>query len=418
MQPVLAILPFLVAAAAAIDPSAPGSHTPAPKAGDPDLASSTSQFALDLYGALRDRDGNVFCSPLSITTALAMTSAGARGETAEQMNRTLHLDRLGPSGPADLGRWVDALRGSIKGGVEGEKLEPAAPAAGLWMANAVWIDAREKLLPDFVTLVDQSFRAEARAVDFARSADAARRTINRWVEDQTRDKIKDLLNPSLITPDTVVVLTSAIYFKGYWVHPFSVQATRDDDFHPAKGDAVRVKMMNQTATLPYFDGESFQLLEFPYRDGPLAMDVLLPRRPDGLEALEASLSVETLDSWLAGLRPSRVKASLPRFTSTVETELKDVLTRLGMPLAFQGGADFSGITGSPDFAISAVVHKAFVEVEEKGTEAAAATAVIGVRKSAMIPNKEIVFRADHPFIYLIRDTKTGAILFMGRLSRP
>ncbi len=411
MQPVFAILPFLVAAAAAIDPAATDSS-------DPKLASSTSQFALDLYGALRDRDGNVFCSPLSITTALAMTAAGARGETAEQMNRTLHLDRLGPSGLADLGRWIDSLRGTIKARADAEEPKPNEPAAGLWMANAVWIDAREKLQPDFVALVDQSFRAEARAVDFAHSADAARRTINRWVEDQTRDKIKDLLKPSLITSDTVVVLTSAIYFKGYWTHPFSVEATRDDDFHPAKGDVVRVKMMNQTASLPYFEGDSFQALELPYKDGSLAMVVLLPRRADGLGALEASLSVEKLDSWLAGLKPGRVKASLPRFTSTVETELNDVLKKLGMPLAFQGGADFSGITGSPDFAISAVVHKAFVEVEEKGTEAAAATAVVGVRSSVMIPSKEIVFRADHPFLYLIRDVKTGAILFMGRLSRP
>jgi serpin B len=268
-----------------------------------------------------------------------------------------------------------------------------------------------------VTLVDQSFRAEARAVDFAHAADSARRTINRWVEDQTRDKIKDLLKPSLITPDTVVVLTSAIYFKGYWAQPFSAQATRDDDFRPAKGDPVRVKMMNQTARLPYFEAEAFQALELPYKDGSLAMVVLLPKQAEGLEAIEASLSVEKLDLWLAGLRPSRVKVSLPRFTSTVEAELKDVLTKLGMPLAFQGAADFSGITGARDFAISAVVHKAFVEVEEKGTEAAAATAVVGVRSSA-IAAKEIVFRADHPFLYLIRDTKSGSILFMGRLSRP
>ena len=339
MQPVFAILPLFFVTAAMMDHSKPDSSTPPPETSDPKLASSTSQFALDLYGALRGRDGNVFCSPLSITTALAMTSAGARGETAEQMTRTLHLDRLGTSTLADLGRWIDALRGSIKAGAGRQQPgvnEPTSPVAGLWMANAVWIDEREKLLPDFVTLVDQSFGAEARTVDFAHAADASRRTINRWVEDQTRDKIKDLLKPSLITPNTVVVLTSAIYFKGYWAHPFSAQATLDDDFHPAKGDAVRVKMMNQTAQLPYFEGESFQALELPYKDGSLAMVVLLPKKVEGLEALEASLSVEKLDSWIAGLKPNRVKASLPRFTSTVETELKDVLTKLGMPLAFQG----------------------------------------------------------------------------------
>ncbi|MDR3622126.1 MAG: serpin family protein [Paludisphaera borealis] len=418
MQPLLVMLPFLLAAAAALETPMPDSDAPAREASDPKLASATSRFALDLYGELRRREGNVFCSPLSITTALAMTSAGARGETAEQMNRTLHLDRLGPQAHADLGLWIDSLRASIKDAQQqpGEK-DQALQEAGLWMANAVWIDEREKLVPDFVALLDRSFRSKARAVDFAHAAAAARETINRWVEDQTRDKIKDLLKPSVVTSDTVVVLTSAIYFKGYWVHPFSAQATRDDDFRPAKGDPVRVKMMNQTTRLPYFEGEAFQALELPYKDGSLAMVVLLPKQADGLEALEASLSVENLDSWVAGLKPSRVIVSLPRFTSTVEAELKDVLTKLGMPLAFQGDADFSGITGSRDFAISAVVHKAFVEVEEKGTEAAAATAVVGVRSSAFAA-KEIVFRADHPFLYLIRDTKTGAILFMGRLSRP
>ena len=156
--------------------------------------------------------------------------------------------------------------------------EPDSPAAGLWMANAVWIDEREKLVPDFVTLVDQSFRAEARAVDFATRPTAARETINRWVEDQTRDKIKDLLKPSLITPDTVVVLTSAIYFKGYWTHPFSAQATRDDDFHPAKGDAVRVKMMNQTARLPYFEGDSFQGSNCPTRTARWRWSCFCPGR--------------------------------------------------------------------------------------------------------------------------------------------
>jgi serpin B len=380
------------------------------------LKSATSQFALDLYGALRSREGNVFYSPLNIATALAMTSAGARGETARQMERTLHLDRLDPEARAELGRWIGSLRASIKAGAGAD--EPGAQPGGLWMANAVWIDQRERLLPDFVTLLERSYQSEARAVDFAHAADASRRLINGWVEKQTRDKIKDLLKPSLITTDTVAVLTSAIYFKGYWTHPFSAETTRDDDFHPAKGDAVRVKMMNQTARLSYVEGESFQALEMPYKEGSLAMVVLLPKTRDGLDALEASLTVEKLDSWTAGLKPNRVKVSLPRFTSTVEAELTDVLSQLGMPIAFQGDADFSGMTGSRDIVLSAVVHKAFIEVEEKGTEAAAATGVVASRTSAIVPQREIDFRADHPFLYLIRDTKSGAILFIGRLSRP
>lgn len=420
MQPLLAFLPcYLAAALAAVEAPMPA-NAPPPDASGSKSASATSQFALDLYGVLRKGGGNVFCSPLSITTALAMTSAGARGETAEQMQRTLHIDRLGPEAHADLGRWIDSLRESIQAG-EGREQEPAngpkAQAAGLWMANAIWIDQRERLIPDFTALVQQSYHARAQAVDFLGAADQSRRLINAWVEEQTRDKIKDLLKPSLITPDTVVVLTSAIYFKGYWAQPFSIAATRDDEFHPDGGNAVHVKMMNQTGRFPYLEGESFQALELPYKDGSLAMLVVLPKGREGLKSLESSLSVEKLDSWTAGLKPNRVSVSLPRFTSTIETELNDALSELGMPIAFRGEADFSGITGTRDFSISAVIHKAFVEVEEKGTEAAAATAVIGVRTAA-VAAKPISFRADHPFLYLIRDTKTGAILFMGRLSRP
>jgi len=420
MKPILAMLPLLLAASAAAEAPMPDSPAPADARTTAGLSSATSQFALDLYGTMRRREGNVFSSPLSIAAALAMTSAGAKGETARQMNRTLHLDQLGPDAQAELGRWVDALRASIKD----PKAQPPGEAdqgrkeAGLWMANAIWVDEREKLLPDFVTLLDRSYHARAQAVDFAHSPDAARETINRWVEDQTRDRIKDLLKPMHVTRDAVVVLTSAIYFKGYWSHPFSTQATRDDDFHAARGEIVRVKMMNQAGRFPYFENESLQALELPYKDGSLAMVVILPRKPDGLDAVEASLSVESLHSWVAGLKPNRVQVGLPRFTSTVETELKEPLSELGMPIAFQGDADFSGITGSRDFVISAVVHKAFVEVEEKGTEAAAATAVVGIRAAAIMPAKEIVFRADHPFLYLIRDAKSGAILFMGRLSRP
>jgi serpin B len=177
-------------------------------------------------------------------------------------------------------------------------------------------------------------------------------------------------------------------------------------------------MMNQTARLSYVEGESFQALEMPYREGSLAMVVLLPKTRDGLDALEASLTVEKLDSWTAGLKPNRVKVSLPRFTSTVEAELTDVLSQLGMPIEYRADEEVGGMTGSRDIVISGGDHKAFIEVEEKGTEAAAATGVVASRTSAIVPQREIDFRADHPFLYLIRDTKSGAILFIGRLSRP
>jgi len=403
-----------LAAMAAFSISIVESRAEAPDDDRAKAVAGTSRFTLDLYKAIRGRDGNLFCSPLNIAAALEMAAAGARGETADQINRTLGLDPLGERAPEALGSLLASLHSGAKPpDANGDNQTP-----GLWTTNALWVDEREKPLPDFTATLQRAFGAEPRVVDFAHSPDAARATINRWVEDQTRDRIKNLLSPDHIRPDTAVVLTSAIYFKGYWVHPFQELATRDDQFHPTKGDAVPVKMMNQTATLPYFENDSFQAVALPYKDGLLSMLVLLPKSPDGLSDLEASLTLEKLNSAASGLRPKRVQLSLPRFTSTVEFELGDVLSGLGMPLAFQPGrADFSGITGSRDFFISAVVHKAYIKVEEEGTEAAAATGVVAVT-TAMIPDKPVVFRADRPFLHLIRDSKTGAILFIGRMSRP
>ena len=421
MQPVdwTALSLLTVIAALCVPTSEAGE---APQAGTASrIVPGMSRFSLDLYNALREGEGNIFCSPLNIATALEMTAGGARGETASQISRTLHLGQLGDQAHADLGTLLSSLQttanpdatGKESGGPHDDRQSP-----GLWTANAVWVDEQEKLVPDFVALLERSYRTKPHLVDFAHSAEAARATINRWVEEQTRDKIKDLLKPEHIRPGTVVVLTSAIYFKGYWTHPFSVQATRDDQFHTRTDNAVPIKMMNQTAQFPYLEAESFQAVALPYKDSTLSMVVLLPKTPDGLRELEASLTTERLDRITAGMKPRRVKLSLPRFTSTVEFELKDVLSKMGMPLAFEPGeADFSGINGARDIYISAVVHKAFIEVEEKGTEAAAATAVVGVR-AAMILDKELEFRADHPFLYLIRDDKSGAILFFGRLNRP
>lgn len=377
----------------------------------PGAVSGVSRFTVDLYRSLAARPGNVFCSPLNVATAVEMTAAGAKGETAEQIARTLHLDGLGDSAHDALGGLIDAVQGAIHPGDD--------RSTGLWTANAGWFDESANILPDFLARLERSYRAAPHRVDFAHSPDAARETINRWVADQTRDKIRDLLKPENVRPGTTFVLTSAIYFKGFWTFPFDAKATTNDHFQ-AEGAPVPVKLMNQTAErLPYFENDSVQAVTLPYKDGSLAMVVVLPRKEDGLAAVEASLKADDLLAWSTTMRPTKVKLSLPKFQSTAEFDLKDVLSTLGMPDAFDPAkADFSGITGKRDVSIAAVVHKAFVEVEEKGTEAAAATAVVGVRSSAMLPHKEVVFRADHPFLYLIRDTRSGAILFIGRLCQP
>ena len=381
---------------------------------DPRVVAGVAEFTIDLYRAVAASPGNVFCSPLNVAVAIDMTAAGAKGETAGEIARTLHLDGLGDSWSDGLGKLADAAGKAIQSaGGKG-----ADATAGLWTANAGWFAEGEEILPEYLTRLDRAYRAEPHRVDFVRSPDAARETINAWVADQTRDKIRDLLKPEHVRPGTVFVLTSAIYFKGYWSFPFSPSETKDDTFRADTGP-IPVKMMNQTvARLPYIEDETVQAATLPYQDGSLAMTIVLPKQADGLAAVEASLSPERLRAWTSNPRPTRVKLSLPRFKSTAEIDLKDVLTRLGMPAAFDAArADFSGINGKRDLFLSAVVHKAFVEVEEKGTEAAAATGLVGARSAAITPQGPVVFRADHPFLYLIRDVKSGAILFIGRQSR-
>jgi serpin B len=378
------------------------------------LVRGNNAFALDLYGRLAQGDGNRFLSPLSISTALAMTYAGADGETASQMAKALHFDlpaeRLHPAFhrlTAELQGRTSALPGSTE-----------VPDVQLFTGNALWIQSGETILSDFRKRIEVNYRGGIHPIDFRVAAEAARRTINVWVEEQTRDKIKDLLKPGAVNASTLLVLTNAIYFKALWASPFAAEKTHPGEFQTATGEKSRVDLMNQTDRFRYLEEGSFQALELPYKGNTLGMVILLPRTPDGLEALESSLTPEKLAGWLAKLSSHRVQVSIPKFRLTGEFDLKGSLSGLGMTDAFRPGvADFSGMTGTREIAISAVVHKAFIEVEEKGTEAAAATAVkiVGLARVADPPT---VFRADHPFLFLIRDLRNGGILFIGRLVRP
>ncbi len=368
-------------------------------------AGSNNAFALDLYGALREQEGNLFLSPFSISTALAMTSAGARGETAEQM-----ADVLCFSAEDKVHRQFGGLGHSIR----------AREDAGyrLDVANALWVQEDYDLLETFLDTVTENYGAGVRQVDYEGDAEGARKVINAWVEDQTRDKIRDLLQPGILDRLTRLVLTNAIYFKGVWQTPFDKDATNDAPFHVAPGDSIAVPMMYQEERLSYHEDEDVQLLGMPYAGGALSMVVLLPKTNDGLAALERKLGAAKVDQWVSSMHPRKVRVFLPRFKTTSQFGLGPILAGLGMPLAFDArDADFSGMTGRPDLYISAVVHKAFVDVNEEGTEAAAATAVVMRMKTAM-PAEPPTFRADHPFLFLIRDTESGAILFLGRMANP
>jgi serpin B len=361
-------------------------------------------FAFALYAQLRERDGNLFFSPESISTALAMTYAGAKGQTAEEMASTLHFslgqERLHPA--------MAALLHDLHADREAKGYQ-------LHTANALWGQKGVPFLPEFLALVKDNYGAGLNEVDFRNATEQARQTINAWVEKQTNDKIKNLIAEGVLRPDTDLVLTNAIYFKGDWASPFKKERTHDAPFQVSADEKVTVPLMEQTAKFSYLDGDTFQALELPYAGQDLSMVVLLPKKADGLAALEQQLTEARVRGWLARLRPEEVRVALPRFKVESGFDLAKTLEAMGMKQAFTPEADFSGMDGRRDLFISAVIHKAYADVNEEGTEAAAATAVLMTRAAARI---NPIFRADHPFVFLIRDTRSGSVLFLGRVVNP
>ena len=374
-----------------------------------EAVSGSNAFAVDLYAQLRSQPGNLFFSPESISTAFGMAYAGARGQTAAEMQHVFHFtlppDKLHPAMGALLNQ-MNAVHKDYE----------------LRVADALWAQQDANFLPEYLKLVQSDYGAGFRRVDFKSSPDAVRGAINAWVEKQTNDKIKDLLGPGVLNATTRLVLTNAIYFKGDWQDPFEEDTTQKEEFHVSPSQWVMAPLMHRTGGYSYYDGGTFQELELPYAGNEMSMVVLLPKETDGLPALEKSFTSSTAGDWLGKLEPAdKVILTFPRFTMTQQFELSSALSTMGMAQAFTNSADFSGMTGKPDFTISAAIHKAYIDVNEKGTEAAAATSIV-MRATAMrAPFPEpppIVFRADHPFLFLIRDTKTGAILFLGRVTDP
>jgi serpin B len=376
-----------------------------------DVSRGNNAFAADLYARLRAQEGNLFFSPYSISSALAMTYAGARGNTAAEMAGTLHFGleqaQLHP-GFRELRRSISDQR--VEGGLR------------LEVANALWGQRGFEFLPEFLEINRTNYGGGLREVDYANATEAARLTINEWVAERTQGKIRDLIAPGMLNAMTRLVLTNAIYFKADWIHQFEKHATRDDDFWIAADKTVKVPMMHQTENFGYAEVEGCQLLEMQYAGGRQSMVVLLPTMRDGrgrlgwMKQIEDGIAGGKLDSWLKEIRPTQVSVALPKFRFTSQFELADTLMAMGMKDAFSEAADFTGMTTSPGLCISKVIHKAFVDVYEEGTEAAAATAVTMEGEALMARPKD--FRADHPFIFLIRDRRSGAVLFMGRLSDP
>ncbi len=370
------------------------------------LVAGTTAFAAALYARAAREPENIFFSPASVSVALTMTYAGARGETSTEMGRALQLPAFDP---ARLHATVGALAAALG----------SAPGVELAIANALFGQAGYGFLPEFLAVLAAHYGAGLREVDFVGATERARLTINEWVEQQTKDKIVDLVPDGVLNALTRLVLVNAIYFKGRWASLFRERSTIDQPFFRADGQSSPVALMHQKGLYKLVTVDGAQMLELPYEGGAISMVAILPQRKDGLSDIEAKLT-SNLGAWLQRIgraRPETVDVYLPRFRVEATLRLDDALKALGMPLAFEKAeADFSGMIGRRDLSIAAVLHKAFVEVNEQGTVAAAATAVVLASRSA--PRPTPVFRADHPFVFLIRDTRTGCVLFLGRLLDP
>ena len=377
------------------------------------FADGNNAFSFALYAQLREQTGNLIFSPFSIRTALAITHAGARGETADEIRDALHFsaarDELGA-----LKNIVGRLRRSVQNEYE------------MAIANSLWVQRGIPVAPAFLALIAASDGDCIKDADFRHAADAARAGINAWVEERTNRRIRDLIPAGALSPDEILLIVNAVYFKATWLHPFEAELTRGERFYLNDGGEVHARLMGCEEHFSYVQMNDFQAIDLMYRHGNASMLVLLPARRDGLQHLEDTLSIGMLNDTISRMRGHIVDLTLPRFTMTSPTvPVHTSLEMLGVRRLFDSArADLSGINGKvpPDpqaLVVSEVLHKAFVDVNERGTEAAAATAV-GVTLGSP-PNAgplPVVFRADHPFVFAIRDRQSGTILFLGRMMDP
>jgi serpin B len=389
-----------------------------------------STFAARLHGELRTRTGNLFYSPASVRIALTMAWAGARAETAAEIQETLGLrpenqvherfaamlrgwQALGH--PQDI--WPPRPDESLRSSDEEQRWQRRLT---LSMVNRLWAQSGHAFRDEFLAVLRDLYEAPPALLDFHGAPEASRLAINTWVDEASRHKIRELLEPGTVTRETLMVLTNVVYFKATWAHPFRPEATTEQPFFVTPDRPVQAPLMRKVSSFPLGFFDDGQILELPYSTGDLVMDVVLPTATDGLPLIEAQLAAGALGGWLAALsRGTQVEVLLPRFCTSSSFKLAGVLAKLGMSKAFRREtADFSAMFGTRDLFIGDVVHQAFVDLDESGTEAAAANAsFLTLGRSARLgpPHR---FHADHPFLFLIRDKRNGVVLFVGRLADP
>ncbi len=376
------------------------------------LVAANNEFAFKCYKSLRAGEENLFFSPFSISLCLAMSYIGAKNITAEQMASVLEF------------RDITNLNASFHWIMEGLNNPSRAKNYQLSTANALWLQQDYEVVPAYLEAVKKSYFGGIFAADFKNNVEGERQTINKWVEDRTNNRIKDLIKPQMINNLTRLILTNAIYFFSEWQNKFVRQMTQDDDFTLITGENVTVPLMYQKKYFAYTENAMFQGIEIPYRNADLSLVILLPKKVDGIIEMENSLKTKQLTGWLRKAPFEEVVLYLPKFKITSEFSLANTLKDMGINDAFDlERADFSGISPkSPDprlnVYIGDVIHKAFIDLNEEGTEAAAATAVVMAAGAAMVERPSPVFRVDHPFLLMIRDTETDSILFMGCIMDP
>jgi len=375
------------------------------------IAYRINQFSIALYRHLRKQEGSLFLSPFSVAGCLTMVYAGARGETEKQMARVLCLPGNQESLHETLGGLIREMNGA-----------PGTEDSQLSVANALWTEVGCSFFPEFLDLLKTMYGSEPHALDFEKDPETACRVINEWIEKHTQNRIRGMAHPGMFGPLTRLVLTNAIFFKGQWALPFDETFTelapfkvRDESGH---GSSVDVWMMGQTEAFPYMEAGGFQALELPYESPELSMIIFLPKKEADLPNFEASLNIERLTESLKSLQTQEVQVFIPKFQFTSEFSLVKPLSSMGMRDLFNyKTADLSGMTDEKELEISEVIHKAFIDVNEEGTEAAAANLLAGCLADDEEPPKPVpIFRADHPFLFLIRDIRSESILFMGRVA--
>lgn len=373
------------------------------------IIEANNQFAIDFYSQFKSDEDNFFFSPYSISTAMAMVYEGAKGKTAKEIQSVFYFQKE----PELMRKEYLQLFSQLNKTKSKFKLQ---------IANALWAEQEYKFLDAYFKRIEKYYRGKATNLDFKIDAESSRVTINDWVEGQTNNKIIDLVPPDGINYLTRLVITNAVYFKGKWVKQFNVDYTRDEEFRVNSKNIIKVPMMRRTdedAIFRYARNGILQILEMPYSGEELSMLIILPQN-ENMKNLESILNAENLSAWKKVMKKQRVKIFIPRFKFENKLSMKNTLINMGMQLAFSKDADLSGMTGKKDLRIDQVIHQAFVEVNEEGTEAVAATSVTVSYKESFIPERPFIpiFRADHPFIFIIHQIDTGNILFMGRVSDP